>query len=255
MIKFGGILFDLDGVLFQGDRPIAGAKEALKSILEAGIPYRFITNTTRMTKNNLVEMMADMGFMVHPEKIFTAPHAAVEYCKLKEYNKILLVVPDKEMQNDFSAFHLVENNPDAVVIGDMGGLFTFNLLNKLFRIILDGAELVALHKNRFWAASNGLALDLGAFIAALEYASNKPAAIMGKPNANLFNLAVKSWDVSRDSIYVIGDDLDADIAGAKNAKMKSILVKTGKFREKALESSNIRPDHIIDSIADLSDLI
>ena len=255
MIKLGGILFDLDGVVFQGNRLIPGSKEILCALQRAEIPYRFITNTTRMTKNNLVKMLGDMGLAVDSNDIFAAPHAAAEYCELKGYNKILLFVPDQEMQEDFSAFQLVENNPDAVVVGDMGALFTFGLLNKIFRIIIDGAELVAMHKNRYWAPAGGLALDLGAFISALEYASNKSAAVMGKPNANLFKLAVRSWNVSKSSIYVVGDDLDGDILGAQNAGMKSILVKTGKFREEKLENSKIVPDYIINSIVDLSGLI
>ena len=255
MIKPGGVLFDLDGVLFQCTSLMSGSKEILSALTGAGIPYRFITNTTRMTKNNLVKMLGDMGLAVDSNDIFAAPHAAAEYCELKGYNKILLFVPDQEMQEDFSAFQLVENNPDAVVVGDMGALFTFGLLNKIFRIIIDGAELVAMHKNRYWAPAGGLALDLGAFISALEYASNKSAAVMGKPNANLFKLAVRSWGVSKSSIYVVGDDLDGDIRGAQNAGMKSILVKTGKFREENLENLKIVPDYIINSIADLLGLI
>ena len=255
MIKPGGILFDLDGVVFQGNSLIPGSKEILCALQGAGIPYRFITNTTRMTKNTLVKMLSNMGLAVNPNEIFSAPHAAAEYCKLKGYNKILLIVPDQEMQDDFTAFQLVENNPDAVVVGDMGELFTFGLLNKLFRIIIDGAELVAMHKNRYWAQADGLTLDLGAFISALEYASNRSAAVMGKPSANLFKLAVRSWNVSKSSIYVVGDDLDGDILGSQNAGMKSILVKTGKFREESLENSKIVPDYIINSIADLSGLI
>ena len=115
--------------------------------------------------------------------------------------------------------------------------------------------LIAMHKNRYWAAADGLTLDLGAFISALEYASNKSAAVMGKPNVNLFNLAVHSWNISKDSIYVVGDDLEGDIRGAQNAGMKSILVKTGKFRYENLENLKIVPDYIINSIADLPGLI
>ena len=256
MINPGGILFDLDGVIFQGNTLIPGSKDILLMLKGAGIPYRFITNTTRMTKNNLVKMLGDMGLSVGPGEIFAAPHAAAEYCKLRGYNKILLIVPDREMHDDFSAFQLVENNPDAVVVGDMGALFTFKLLNKLFQIIINGAELIAMHKNPYWAPVDGeLTLDLGAFVSALEYASNKSAAITGKPNANLFKLATHSWSVSRNSIFVVGDDLYGDICGAKNAGMKSILVKTGKFREGSLEAAKIIPDYIINSIADLLGLI
>ncbi len=124
MIKPRGVLFDLDGVIFQGNSLISGSKEIISALTVAGIPYRFITNTTRMTKSNLVKMLGDMGLVVDPKDVFSAPYAAAEYCALRGHNNILLFVPDREMQNDFSAFRLVENNPDAVVVGDMGVLFT-----------------------------------------------------------------------------------------------------------------------------------
>ena len=133
MITPGGVLFDLDGVIFQDNSLISGSKEILSALAGAGIPYCFITNTTRMTKNNLVKMLGDMGLAVDLNDVFAAPQAAAEYCELKGYNKILLFVPDQNMQGDFSAFQLVENNPDAVVVGDMGALFTFDLLNNIFR--------------------------------------------------------------------------------------------------------------------------
>ena len=88
MIKLGGILFDLDGVIFQGNRLISGSKEALRALRCAKIPFRFITNTTRMTKNNLVKMLGNMGLIVDLNKIFAAPHAAAEYCKIRSYKKI-----------------------------------------------------------------------------------------------------------------------------------------------------------------------
>ena len=135
MIVPGGILLDLDGVIFQGNSLIPGSKDVLCALRGAGIPCRFITNTTRMTKNNLVKMLCNLGLDVDSNDVFAAPHAAAEYCELKGYNKILLFVPDREMQDDFSAFQLVENNPDAVVVGDMGALFTFELLNNIFRNI------------------------------------------------------------------------------------------------------------------------
>ena len=254
MIKPSGILFDLDGVIFQGDRLIPGAEDIIHKFQTVKIPYRFITNTTRMTKNNMVNMLGKMGFSVTPEEIFAAPHAAVEYCKLKGYKNILLIVPDEEMKEDFSTFQFVDENPEAIVVGDMGNLFTFELLNHLFLNIINGAELIALHKNRYWNSADGLTLDLGAFISALEYASGKSSIVVGKPDPNLFKLAVYDWGLSEKSIYVVGDDLDGDICGANNAGMKSVLVKTGKFREENLKRSEIKPNHIINSVADLPNI-
>ena len=254
MIVPSGVLFDLDGVIFQGDRLIPGAEGVIHKLQIAKIPYRFITNTTRMTKYNLINMLSKMGFSVNPKEIFAAPHAASEYCKLKRYKNISLIVPDEEMKEDFSTFQFVDENPEVIVVGDMGNLFTFELLNHLFLNIINGAELIAMHKNRYWNSADGLTLDLGAFISALEYASGKSAIVVGKPYPHLFKLAVYDWGLSEKSIYVVGDDLDGDICGANNAGMKSVLVKTGKFREENLKRSEIKPNHIINSVADLPNI-
>ena len=196
-----------------------------------------------------------MGLDVAPESIFSAPQVAYEYCKLSGYNKISLIVPDPEMEQDFSSFQLVDVNPDAIVLGDMGQLFTFDLLNRLFNEVINGAQIVAMHKNRYWKSTQGFTLDLGVFVAALEYASGKSAAIMGKPDPNMFRLAIQSWNVSPDSVLVIGDDIEGDILGAKSAGMKSVLVKTGKFREDVLSQSKTKPDHIVESVANLPSLL
>ena len=112
-----------------------------------------------------------------------------------------------------------------------------------------------MHKNRYWKSSNGYTLDVGPFVSALEYASGKSASIIGKPNAKFFSLASQEWNLPAEKILMVGDDIDSDIEGALNAGMKSVLVKTGKFREKNLNRSNINPHYIIDSIADLKSIL
>lgn len=250
-----GILFDLDGVIYQGDSLISGAKESINLLRQNNIPCRFITNTTRMTKKNLVTKLQSMGLSLEINEVFAAPHAAVEYCKNMKYTTIDLVVPDNELEEDFIDFDLHADNPQAIVLGDMANLFTFDLLNALFKKILNGAEIVAMHKNKYWHSGNGLTLDLGAFVTALEFATEKEAVVIGKPNPHLFQLAVRPWGLSFQSIYMVGDDIGGDIGGANNVGMQSILVKTGKYREEGLKRSEITPDFIINSVADLPELL
>jgi len=250
-----GILFDLDGVIYQGDSLIAGAKESINLLRQNNIPFCFITNTTRMTKKNFVTKLQSMGLTLEVKEVFAAPHASVEYCKSKGYKKIELVVPDKEMEEDFADFELHTDTPQAIVLGDMGNQFSFDLVNSLFNKILNGAEIVAMHKNKYWHSGNELTLDLGAFVAALEFATEKEAVVIGKPNPHLFQLAVKPWGLPFKSIYMVGDDIDGDINGANNVGMLSILVKTGKYREESLNRSEIKPEYIIDSVADLPELL
>ena len=114
---------------------------------------------------------------------------------------------------------------------------------------------MAMHKNRCWHSGNGLTLDLGAFVTALEFATEKEAVVIGKPSPHLFQLAVKPWELSFQSIYMVGDDIGGDIGGANNVGMQSILVKTGKYREENLKHSEITPNFIINSVADLPELL
>ena len=127
--------------------------------------------------------------------------------------------------------------------------------NKLFKKILNGAELVAMHKNKYWHSGGELTLDLGAFVSALEFAADKDAVLIGKPSPYLFQLAVKPWKIPFQSIYVVGDDMVGDIGGANNVGMKSVLVKTGKFRKEGVVHLGEKPNYIINSIADLPNLL
>ena len=207
-----------------------------------------------MTKSNLISYLEKIGLKTVPENVLAAPHAAVEYCKMKGFKRISLVVPDLNMKKDFSDFELVDKSPEAVVLGDMGPMFNFELLNRIFVDVMNGSQMVAMHKNRYWMAVDGFRMDLGAFVSALECASGKTAVVVGKPDPNMFKLAVDKWRCPRGSVYMVGDDIEADVCGAKKAGMKSVLVKTGKFRDDTLRRSEIKPDFIIDSVADLPSL-
>ena len=170
----------------------------------------------------LINQLEEKNTTIQTTQTKHAGHAT-EFCKninLSEFNKLIIC----------------------------GGDGTFNE-------VINGSQIIAMHKNRYWRSSRGLSIDLGAFVAALEYASGKSAAIMGKPDPNMFRLAIQSWDVLPGSIFVIGDDIEVDVCGAKNIGMQSVLVKTGKFREDVLAHSTIVPDHIIESVADLPGLL
>ena len=179
----------------QGRSVGAGAVKTIHILQYNNIPFRFITNTTRLTKKNLVSKLHSMGLFIGINEVFAAPHAAVEYCRGREYTAIDLVVPDKKMEEDFSDFSLNVENPQAVVLGDMGRGFTFGLLNSLFKKILNGAELVAMHKNKYWDSGGELTLDLVAFVSALEFAADNEAVLIGNPSPYLFQFAVKPWGI------------------------------------------------------------
>ena len=241
-----GLLIDLDGVLYIGSKPVEGAVEYMNRIVERGVPFRYITNTTRMSRKSLIESLRSMSFPAEPEWIFSAPMAAKQYVVKKNYKSIFLLTGG-DVLGDFEDLPLSDTAADVVVMGDPGEEVDYHSLNHGFRLLMEGADFVAMQRNRYWRTEQGLVMDAGAFVTALEYASGKPAKVVGKPSVDFFDLAVESLGVRKEEVAMIGDDIEADIKGAIDANITPILVRTGKYREEEVSNSPIKPGRIIDS--------
>ncbi len=247
------VLFDLDGVLYEGDSPIEGAAETVSWFSQNNIPHLFLTNTTSRSRLQLVTKLADFGIETKPEDFLTPPVAARQWLQTNNLNNIALFVPETTKE-DFSGFKLItdENSDiDAVVIGDLGEKWTFEIMNQIFRILIENpkAKLIALGMTRYWKTASGLQLDVGPMIKAFEYATGINAIVTGKPAAEFFQAALSLLGET-DNIIMIGDDICGDIEAAQKAGLKAILVRTGKFSDADLESG-IEPDGILDSVAQL----
>ena len=221
-----GVLIDLEGVLYVGGYPLPGAREALLSLRAAGIPMRFITNTSRTTRAAIVDRLADMGLEVAPEHLFTPVVAARNYLIARKLTPHLLVHP--HILGEFA--DLLGPSPDAVLIGDAGSAFDYGALNRCFRLLLNGLPLLAMGSNRYFRDDGGLSLDIGPFVAALEYAAEMEAVILGKPAAAFFLAAVASLDLPPQDVVMVGDDAEMDVCGALTAGLRAALVRTGKYR-------------------------
>ena len=244
-----GLLLDLDGTLYVGESPLPGAVEAIRGIAERGIPRRYLTNTTRLSRRGIAELLGRMGFPIGEEEIFTAPLAAKGWLESRGIRRVALYVPDAARE-DFAGLEVVTEGPEAIVVGDLGEGWTFGRLNEAFRHLLEGATLVALQKNRYWRRGDGLALDAGPFVCALEYAADREAVVVGKPSLEFFHRAVASLGMGAEAVAVIGDDVEADVGGAQAAGMRGVLVRTGKYRPEVLARSGVRPDRVADSLAE-----
>ncbi|WP_353662102.1 TIGR01458 family HAD-type hydrolase [Hydrogenimonas sp. SS33] len=250
MAKIEGLLFDLSGVLYEGERPVPGAVEALEA-LKKRYPMRFITNTTRKTPRKVWEKLEGMGFDVAPEAVFTALDAARRTLETRGAKGRFLVYRDVAAWFD----DLRSDRPDYVVVADAYDDFTYQNLNAAFRDLMAGAKLMAVAKNRYFKDADGdLSLDAGGFVTLLEFASGQSAEIVGKPAAPFFREAAASMRVDPAHVLMVGDDIESDIAGAQRAGMRACLVKTGKFRSEDLKRE-IRPDYLIGSVAELPELL
>lgn len=245
-----GILFDLDGVLYVGSKPIEGVIEAVARIRASGIPCRFVTNTSTLSLVSLQNKINALGFSIPANEIISAPQATLFYLQ-RQHDPVCRLLLADDIKKDFAQFRQSDTDVDYVVVGDIGTAWTYPLLNEVFNHLMQGAKLIAIHKNRFWHTEHGLQMDIGAFIHGLEYASGTQAMIIGKPSADFFQIALDDMGLQADEVAIIGDDIDVDVAGGQNVGLKGILVRTGKYRQAYTDASAVKPDLVLDSVADL----
>ncbi len=221
-----GLLVDLDGTLYVGDEPLAGTREALRRLKASGMLVRYVTNTTRRPRSAVHAQLESLGFEVAEDEIFTPARAAA--LLVGDHSCFPLVA--EALREDLPGVRLTDEEPDYVLVGDLGEGFDYGRLNKAFRLLMGGAELLALQKNRYWLAESGLSLDAGPFVAALEYASGKTATVVGKPRESFFRLALRELGLEPGETAMVGDDPESDVAGARAAGLLGFQVKTGKYR-------------------------
>ncbi|XP_043792220.1 haloacid dehalogenase-like hydrolase domain-containing protein 2 isoform X2 [Apis laboriosa] len=220
------VLIDLSGTLHIDNTVIPGAVEALNRLRNANIPYKFVTNTSKESSNLLYNRLTKLGFTVKKEEIFSSLIATRKLIISKKLNPMLLI--DPHANEDFEDLVKTNETMNAVVIGLAPDKFHYEELTKAFRLLLDGASLIAIQKARYYKRSDGLALGPGAFVAGLEYSANVKAEVIGKPTAEFFKAAL--GNVSPEEAIMIGDDVKDDVAGAQTIGIRGILVQTGKYR-------------------------
>jgi HAD superfamily hydrolase (TIGR01458 family) len=251
-----GLLIDIDGVLTVSWVPIDGVGNAMASLRSSGIPLRFATNTTTRTRGEVARLLSEAGIPVEVDEILTAPAATAAHLRREHPGARVFLLNTGDLSEDLGGIDLVDSGPaDVVVIGGAGVDFTHEQLNEAFRLILDGAAFVAMHRNMYWRTSAGLELDTGAYVRALEEATGVEPVVLGKPSPDFFATGVTELGLDARRVAMVGDDLHNDVLGAQHAGLRGVLVRTGKFRPEVLAASDERPDVVIDSFADLPSLL
>ena len=247
------LLIDFDGVI-RLDNGIAGDTELFFNFLEKNnIPSFIISNSTQSTGGDIKEILKSSGIKTEVNAMTTID-AAVNYVasaglKINIYCK-------ENMKKYFKSF-ITDKQPDAAVIGDMEEGWNYGILNEIFRKVNDGAQIIALQKNKFWRpADKELSLDAGAFITAIEYATSKEAFLIGKPSPVYFNTALQKLGFKAGSEFImIGDDITTDIKGAKDLGGKGILIFTGKTKKNYNRNNSPAADFETDNLKDIIQIL
>jgi HAD superfamily hydrolase (TIGR01458 family) len=251
------VLLDLDGVVYLGDSPVPGAADVVDWLTREDIPFRFLTNTSSRPRASIVEKLSGMDISASDDDILTPAVAARSWLQDQSSGRPALFVPDATAAEFAELDPLpddAEEGAGAVVVGDLGAAWDFATFNRAFRLLMAEPHptLVALGLTRYWRADDGLRLDAGAFVRALEYAAGTTAVVMGKPDQAFYQAAVDGLGLAADDVVMVGDDIRSDVEGAQRAGLTGVLVRTGKFTAADLDG-DVKPDAVLDSIADLSD--
>jgi HAD superfamily hydrolase (TIGR01458 family) len=249
------ILLDVDGVLHVSGEAIPGAADAVRRLRANGHRLRFVTNTTVRPRAQLAELLRAHGIELEDEEVQTTAQVAVKVLR----GRRVLALTMHALVHDLEGLELVGEGADAVLIGgadetpETGLVFSYMNLARAFSELEMGARLYCLHRNRWWQTKRGPLLDSGAFVAGLEYAANVEATVLGKPSPQYFEAALEALDADAEMTWMVGDDFEIDVAGAQAVGMRTVLLRTGKFRPDEIEASRTRPDGIVSSIAQLPD--
>ncbi len=246
-----GVLLDVDGVLHVSMQPVPGAAETITWLQQNEYRPHFVTNTTTMARATLAHRLQDIGLPISASQLITAPVATAAYIRQHFPGKRCWLLTKGDTALDFEGIELVEQNAEVVVIGGAEELLSYEAMNEAFRRVMDGAPLLAMHKNLYWRTRDGLQLDSGPFVSALELAADVQATIIGKPERAFFEQALATIGSSGDETLMVGDDLLNDIGGAQSVGMRAVLVSTGKHTAASPLLTQVHPDAILPSIVDL----
>jgi HAD superfamily hydrolase (TIGR01458 family) len=247
------ILLDIDGVFHVSGEPIPGGAAAVRELREAGHRLRFVTNNTTRSRAHNADALRKLGVELADEELQTTPVAAAHALA----GRRVLALTMQAIVEDLEGVELVGEGADAVLLGgadeteETGRVFSYMNLARAFAELEGGAELYCLHKNRWWQTARGPLLDAGMFVAGLEYAAGIEATVLGKPSVAYFAAALEALDADAERTWIVGDDIDADVAGGQRVGLRTVLVRTGRFRPDSVEQAGVFPDLIVSSIANL----
>ncbi|WP_044205037.1 TIGR01458 family HAD-type hydrolase [Flammeovirga sp. OC4] len=250
-----GILCDLDGVLYNDGVLIEGVVDTIKKLKQKGYPFLFVTNTSGITSNELFHKLDKMGIPLKEEEVLSPPLATRDYLINNNFKNAQVLASTSIKEMIYEKIEMNLEDPEVIVVGDIGKNWDYELMNELFLKVINGSKIVGLHHGRFWKASEGLRIDIGAFIKGLEFATSTTSVCIGKPDKSFYESAIQKIGLNASELLMIGDDIIGDIQGAKEAQLTAIQVKTGKYRKELTEKAIIQPDIIVDDFNALNELL
>jgi 4-nitrophenyl phosphatase len=255
--QLGGLVIDMDGVLWRGEEPIPGLEGFIRTLRRQEIRFVLATNNNTQTPAGFAAKAGALGAEVLPEEVLTATTATIHYLH-KQYPQgtALYAIGEKALKEQLeSAGFILAERDVAAVVAAMDRNLTYEMLKRATFLINAGAAFIGANPDVVYPTPEGLAPGSGMVLAALQATTNRPPIIIGKPEIGMFQIALERMELPAARCASLGDRLDTDIAGAQRAGLKSILVLSGVTKPEVLAASSIQPDWVFPSIRELADAL
>ncbi|MDH5816211.1 MAG: HAD-IIA family hydrolase [Candidatus Nezhaarchaeota archaeon] len=249
-----GLIVDLNGSVYVGDKPISGVPEALKELKRKGIKILFLTNNTTKTPQEYQQKLENMGIRVALNEILTSSMIAASYIKRTYGPSKVYVIGTKALEEVLRSYghEVVASNSDIVVVG-LDFDFNYQKLLKASREIRRGAKFIATNIDATIPVEGDIMPGAGSIVKAVEVASGVKPLVVGKPSKIALKEALRCLKLKPEEILVVGDRLETDIKMGRKFKCLTALVLTGVTRDVTSSSlpEHFRPHLVIRSLADL----
>jgi len=255
-MRFGGFMIDMDGTVYKGGIPIPGAVDFIESLKSHGIPFVFLTNNSAHRRTHYLEKLLRMGFDVTLDNVLTSTVATARFILSQRPGARVYPIAADDVIDDLKAsgLDIVDSDPDVVLLA-FDRTITYEKINKGYRFIMEGAELIATHPDDLCPTEDFYDVDIGPFIRMFEDMCDVKAVVIGKPNRLMLEMAAGEMGVDPMDTVMVGDRMYTDIQMAVSAGTQSILVLTGETTRSDLESSEVVPTVVLDSVADIPALL
>ncbi len=257
-----GVLIDLDGVIYTGRDPIPGAAGFLAEARRRALRFLLVTNNSTTSPELVAERLRGMHIEVEPHEILTSAQAAVAYVKLyAESGARVRIVGEAGLRHaaEQEGFRIIDDGDGSAdwVIAGLDRAFTYEKLASATRDILGGARFVATNADALLPIEGGQVIPgAGTMVATIKTATAVEPVVLGKPEPGLFAHGLRRLGgLSANDTAMIGDRLDTDIVGGRQAGLRTILVLSGVTTSTEAAIANPPPDAIVSDLGNVSDLL
>jgi NagD protein len=244
-----GIISDMDGVIYHGNRILPGVPEFIEWLRKEEKRFLFLTNSSQRSRKELKAKLERLGIEVEIEHFYTSALATAGYLSNQTPHGSAFVLGDAGLTNALYdvGYTMNDVDPDYVVIGESRG-YSFEQIEKAIQLVLGGAKLIGTNPDISGPGEHGIVPACGALMKPIELVTGVTPYYVGKPNPLMMRQAMKRIECRREETLIVGDRMDTDIVAGIESEINTVLVLSGVSGEEELNRFAYQPDYVLEHV-------